>query len=41
MCEKEHEMTILLLLAAVAAYLAYSVPAILRSVPRSNDDFQI
>jgi len=34
-------MTILLLLAAIGAYLAYSLPAILRSIPRSNDDFQI
>lgn len=34
-------MTILLLLAALGAYLGLTLPAVLRLVPRCNDDFQI
>jgi hypothetical protein len=34
-------MTILLLLAALGLYLGIALPAVLRLVPRSNDDFQI
>ena len=34
-------MTILLLIAALGLYLAYTLPGVLRSIPRSNDDFQI
>jgi hypothetical protein len=41
--KKEFEMSIVLLIAAAGIYLAWprGLIGLLRSVPRSNDDFQI